>query len=377
MNTRTVSLLGTSAFVVASVVTVGTRMVQNQRRAGQRRMASIDGNTLNKLIADFPPRPRVAALHMRAQYGVPQQATCEQLIWHNAGPFKRITVTRAEHHHDFPFPHMDYLEHTIEYCVPVEKAAALSAYDSSLTFDRTRGEMSARCDLEGHNILTLNLAHDLVTGNKDTEEARKVFSGQMVLEDWAGTHPPYVERLHFEPAQEPAAYPDAPTIPGAPKRAAALGSEVKKSGDGEILGFLVAADLNAILAATHASKKRLSSDVRRYTTMLHTEHGTNLHETLKVGRTIDVTPVVTTAVDKLLVKGARELAEVVPLDGEQFGAAYVNAMIKSHKEVLNVIDTKLLKEAENEAVQQHLKGTRGRVAMHLEEVRNMQPAMSR
>jgi hypothetical protein len=292
MDAKTVSLLGTSALVVASVVTLGTRMVHNQRRAGQRSMASIDGDTLNKLIADFLPRPRVAALQMRAQYGVPQEATSEQLIWHDAGPFKRIAVTRAEHHHDFPFPHMDYLEHTIEYHVPVERAAALSAYDGSLTFDRTRGEMSARCDLEGHNILTLNLAHDIVTGDKDTEQARKVFS-QMVLEDWPGTHPSYVERLHFEPAQEPAVYPDAPTIPGAPKRAATLGSEVKESGDGEILSFLVAADLNAILAATHASKKRLSSDVRRYSTMLHTEHGANLHETLKVGQAIDVTPVVT------------------------------------------------------------------------------------
>jgi predicted outer membrane protein len=52
-------------------------------------------------------------------------------------------------------------------------------------------------------------------------------------------------------------------------------------------------------------------------------------------------------------------------------------MIKSHKEVLNAIDTQLLKEAENEAVQQHLKGTRDRVAVHLEEVRNRQLAMSR
>jgi hypothetical protein len=233
MNTRTVSLLGASAFVVASVVTLSTRMVQNQRRAGQRSTASIDGDTLNKLIADFPPWPRVAALQMRAQYGVPQEATSEQLIWHNAGPFKRITATRAEHHHDFPFPHMDYLEHTIEYCLPVEKAAALSAYDSSLTFDRTRGEMSARCDLEGHNILTLNLAHDIVTGDKGS---------------------------------------------------------VRTSG-----------------ATRRCSTRNMERTFMRRS---------------KSAEPLNVTPVVTTAVDKLLVKGARELAEGVPVDGEQFGPAY-------------------------------------------------------
>ena len=208
---------------------------------------------------------------MLIQYGPPQEATSEQMIWHDIGPFKRITV-RAEHHHDFPFPHMDFLEHTIEYRVPVEKASALSAYDASLTFDRTRGEMSARCDLEGHNILTLNLAHEIVMGTKSTEEARETFS-RIVLEDWAGKHPPYVERLQFEPSPASAAYPDHSTIPGVPKRAALMESDAEKSGDGEILAFVVAANLNEILAATQASKKQLSSVVRHYATMLHTEHG--------------------------------------------------------------------------------------------------------
>ena len=36
--------------------------------------------------------------------------------------------------------------------------------------------MSARCDLEGHNILTVNLAHDIAMGKKSAEEARKEFS---------------------------------------------------------------------------------------------------------------------------------------------------------------------------------------------------------
>ena len=98
-----------------------------------------------------------------------------------------------------PKPHMDFMEHTIVYQVPANKADALSEYDGSCTFDRTRGTLSARCDLEGHNILTLNLAHDIVTGKKSASAARKAF-GEIVGEDMLGKHPPYVEALQFKPA---------------------------------------------------------------------------------------------------------------------------------------------------------------------------------
>src|SRR5690348_4986290 len=69
-------------------------------------------------------------------------------------------------------------------------------------------------------------------------------------------------------------------------------------------------------------------------------------ETLDVGRAIGVTPDLTAAVDTLLVKGARELALLVPLSGEQFGESYVAAMIKSHQEVLRKIDHQFLEEAD-------------------------------
>lgn len=182
----------------------------------------------------------------------------------------------------------------------------------------------------------------------------------------------YVERLQFEPPSTSAAYPDHSTIPGVPKRAALMESDAEKSGDGEILAFVVAANLNEILAAVQASKKQLSSVVRHYATMLHTEHGKNLQETLDVGRAIGVTPVLTAAVDALLVKGARELARLVPLSGEQFGESYVAVMIKSHQEVLRKIDHQFLEEADNEAVKQHLKKTRSHVAAHLDEAMAIQ-----
>ena len=58
--------------------------------------------------------PPSALFACSSKYGAPQEATAERLIWHRMGPFERITVTKSEDHHDFPLPHMDYIEHTID-----------------------------------------------------------------------------------------------------------------------------------------------------------------------------------------------------------------------------------------------------------------------
>ncbi len=142
-------------------------------------------------LTGWPERPTLAVKEMTAKYGAPLEVSSEAMIWHNAGPYKRIMVTKKEIPHDFPAPHMDFLEHTISYNVPIDKIDDLVAYDASMTINKTQGEMSARCDLEGHNILTLNLAVDIINGTKTVDQARKAF-GENVIADFGGKHPPLV-----------------------------------------------------------------------------------------------------------------------------------------------------------------------------------------
>ena len=158
-----VAFLSATVFLPASALAAPKDQETNLKAAA---MAPMDGASAEKLIAQWPNRPKLGAQQMIAQYGMPQEATSERLTWLNQGKFKRIVVTKEENPHDFPKPHMDYIQHIISYQVPAAKAGALAEYDGSLTYDRTVGEMAARCDLEGHNILTLNLAHDIVTGKK-------------------------------------------------------------------------------------------------------------------------------------------------------------------------------------------------------------------
>jgi predicted outer membrane protein len=317
-------------------------------------------------VSDWPERPALAVKEMTVKYGAPQEVSTEAMVWHNAGPFKRILVTKKEVAHDFPMPHMDFLEHTVSYNVPIDKIDDLVAFDASMTVNKTQGEMSARCDLEGHNVLTLNLARDIINGTKTVASARTSFA-ENVSADFAGKHPAYVEKLQFTPATSGVLFPDKPNIPGSPMREVAN----TEGTDAEVLSFVAAVDVNEILAASAAQKKKINEPVMNYAKMLHIAHGDNMMKTLKVGQSIKITPSDTKAVDALKKKGAKELATLIPLDGEEFESGYINAMIKGHTEILAMIDDKLMKNAKDDAVIAHLKVTRGHVAMHLEEAKKL------
>ncbi len=274
-------------------------------------------------VSAWPERPRLTVKEMSVKYGAPVEVSSESIVWHNEGPYKRIMVTKKEVPHDFPLPHMDFLEHTVSYNVPTNKVDDLVAFDASMTINKKAGEMSARCDLEGHNVLTLNLARDIINGTKTVEAARTAFA-ENVKADFGGKHPEYVEKLQFTPPTEGVLFPDKPNVPGSPMRDVP-GTE---GTDAEVLSFVVAVDVNEILAAAAAQKKKIDGPVMDYAKMLHTAHGENMAKTLALGQSINVTPSDTKAVDALKVKGAGELATLVHLDGKEFENAYLDAMIK-------------------------------------------------
>lgn len=328
------------------------------------------------IISQWPDRPRLGAQSMIAKYGAPQESTPEELTWLGQGPYKKIIVTKDEHHHDFPKPHMDFLEHTVDYKVPPERAAALSEYDGSCTFDRTRGELKARCDLEGHNILTLNLAHEIVTGKMTAAEARTAFS-EIVTDDIKGKYPDYTTKLQFTPeGASDVKFADTPTIPGSPVRPDGIAEARGDATDGELLGFIAAADELEVVSAITAGSKKMSADAANFSQMLHEAHGAHLVETLELGTRIGVTPLETATIDAFRKKNVGALADMVPLDGEDFERDYLAAKIKGHTEMIEMIDTKLLGDARSDDVRQHVQATRDHLAAHLEQAKTLRPAMN-
>ncbi len=166
-----------------------------------------------KNLQGWPPRTIALAVDLIKKYGEPYDATPHQITWYRNGPWERTAVFKEATPHKFPKLHEDVLEQTVDYRVPLEKVADLLKYNGSLVIDRTRGELSAHCDSEQQNFITLNIANDIVTGNRDVEQAL-AYPPQTIV----GTrdHDPekYPQKLRFKAPSPPTADPgdEAPLL---------------------------------------------------------------------------------------------------------------------------------------------------------------------
>jgi hypothetical protein len=158
-------------------------------------------------IRTWPDESREAAQLVIDRYGEPDEITESQLTWHDVGRWKRIIATKAFWKHNFPVPHIDAVESVIDYHVPVDKLTPLAEFDGSVIVERTAGEVSARCHDEEANRLALNLMHDIVTGTKTVEDARKYYAKEF-LDYRRKKETPYMNELKFAPADGGAGDPD-------------------------------------------------------------------------------------------------------------------------------------------------------------------------
>ena len=147
-------------------------------------------------ISNWPEKSQQAARYMIDKYGVPSEQTATTLVWYAAGPWKRSILYKEEVPHSFPKPHTDLLEQFIDYRVPVDKYDELAEYDGSVIVERTKGEISARCDKEAMNFLALNLAHEIVTGQRGVGSARVEY-GRQAMAFMNNQSAPHTTGLHF------------------------------------------------------------------------------------------------------------------------------------------------------------------------------------
>jgi hypothetical protein len=192
-------------FTCASLMAV-TVSSQKKMTTAKMKMNASD------VLQGWKGMPRDAATKLIAKYGQPDEATPSMLVWNNNGEWKRTVVYRDEIPHSFPAPHTDFLEQVIDYRVPTNKFSDLAEYDGSVIVERTKGEISARCDKEELNRLALNLANDVATGKRSVKDARK-FYADTAMAFKMGKSAPYLEALQFRVMPGATADMDQPASP--------------------------------------------------------------------------------------------------------------------------------------------------------------------
>lgn len=202
---------------IAQTKTMGTAVLDRVRQVFPGRQAASASDDVDALLGRWPTAPAEAAEEMRARYGEPDEVTTERLIWRHNRPWTRTTVLRDEIPHHFPVRHTDFLAQSVAYRVPVERLSDIARFNGSVVVDRTAGELTAHCDSEAMNVLALNLAHELISGERSVEQARETFAEEAAMH---AVNPPsaYTVRLLFDsPADDPADY-DVPAVEGSPQQ---------------------------------------------------------------------------------------------------------------------------------------------------------------
>jgi hypothetical protein len=186
--------LATTGRAVAQGVSATLRR-KHEDQKGRRHLVS--EAELKSLLKDWPAPQKNIADQMLAKYGLPNEATPTKLFWYRNGPWKRTELSRDIVLHHWPTVHTDFLTQVIDYRVPPEMFDRIAQFDGSIICDRTRGEVSARCDSESANVLGMNMVHEIVTGNRTVEDARRISVENTVAYN-LGRKAPYAERLLFE-----------------------------------------------------------------------------------------------------------------------------------------------------------------------------------
>jgi hypothetical protein len=149
-------------------------------------------------LAGWPASNQRVAVELIGKYGPPAASTAQEIVWYGNGPWKRTVLHRSGVLHNFPLPHQDILEQTVSYRVPPDKIADLLSYNGSLVIDRTRGELSVHCDSEQQNTLTLNIADDIVKGERTVDQGL-AYHAQVIRGVQIHEQEPYPQQLRFKP----------------------------------------------------------------------------------------------------------------------------------------------------------------------------------
>jgi hypothetical protein len=208
MISRHKRLICGALVAVASVTISSTAAAQVSRDTMMHAMKLDSAQVLAKISA-WPQASRSAAQQIMTKYGAPAEVSESMLLWGKVGPWKRVVVYREEIQHDFPSSHTDVLETTIDLKVPLADYDDVALFDGSVTINRTKGEVSARCDTEEANFAALNFVQEIATDKIEPAEARMKMAGQIAMLK-EGKPAPYTEKLLFTPASGSTADPDKP-----------------------------------------------------------------------------------------------------------------------------------------------------------------------
>ena len=187
------------------------------------------------------------------------------------------------------------------------------------------------------------------------------------------------------PPEPPAAQPDpAPMTsadgPIAPPTSSPKSDAVEPAPeslrDSQILKITDLANSAEVEQAKIAKTKASNKYVKQFAQMMFTQHTQAQKKGMDVARDVAVTPEESAQAGELEKQGADTLATLKMVDATAFDAEYMNAQVKQHQALLELLNTKLIPSATSPKVKAEMENTRTVVQRHLGTAQQIQAQLA-
>lgn len=157
--------------------------------------ASLPRDVAQGVVNRWQEPSAVAGRQLLDEYGTPDDVSPRRLTWNHRGAWKRTEVWNRKPVYLSPID-LAVMKQTVDYQLTSQQAGELLAFSDGLEIDLTRGELSSRSSREDINYLTLNLADEIIRGDKTVAQAQNEFMRQLRLAA-SGKVSPYMTGLLF------------------------------------------------------------------------------------------------------------------------------------------------------------------------------------
>jgi hypothetical protein len=142
--------------------------------------ASFPRDIAQGMLNGWAPPSAAAGRQLMDEYGTPDEIGRNRLTWNRRGAWKRTVVWNRKPIALAPVD-LAVIKQTIDYPLTSEQARTLTGFSACLEVDLERGELSSRAGREEINFLLLNLAGEIVRGERTVAEAQEMFYRQLDL----------------------------------------------------------------------------------------------------------------------------------------------------------------------------------------------------
>jgi putative membrane protein len=165
--------------------------------------------------------------------------------------------------------------------------------------------------------------------------------------------------------------------PGASQGSEATPPETSETGknavltDGQILQILAAVDNGEIEQAQVALTKTSNPPVRDFANMMIEQHTASKQHADQLASQTKIIPSPSARANKLQTDGSHMLEKLNAADPSDFDKLYIEAQIDQHKDVLEMLNDKLIPAAKEPMLKQQLTTTQNMVQHHIDRAKQI------